>query len=455
MKTFSRLILFLSLIALTSSVFATVKPNGLFSDNAVLQRDMIVPVWGTANDGELVTVSIQGQKVSTRAVGGHWLVRLRPLKAGGPYTMRINDIEIKNILVGEVWLASGQSNMRWSVKQSEEPEKNIAECRDAQLRLYSVPRSDRFQELPAAWQECTPESVPDFSAVAYFFGRELRKTLRVPVGLIQSAVGGTPAEAWTSRSFLLADADLRTLVENPVTRVSYLYNGMIAPLQPYAIRGVIWYQGESNAGRAYQYRRLFPAMIRNWRQAWGQGDFPFLFVQLAPFGQNGDDDKWPELREAQVLTALTVPKTAMVVITDYGDCTNIHPKPKEPVGKRLALAARAVAYGENITYSGPIYKHMTISGNRVILSFDHVGSGLMAKGSELKGFTIAGPDRKFVPAKAMVQDDKVVVWSDDVDTPTAVRYGWSNCPDVNLFNKEGLPASPFRTDDWPLITQTQ
>jgi sialate O-acetylesterase len=237
--------------------------------------------------------------------------------------------------------------------------------------------------------------------------------------------------------------------------VTALYNGMIAPLQPYAIQGVIWYQGESNAGRAYQYRALFPLMIQSWRDSWKQGDFPFLFVQLAPFmaiSPEPQESTWAELREAQLLTTHKLKNTAMAVITDVGDERDIHPKQKAPVGERLALAAQALAYGKQVEYSGPVYDQMKIEGNKAILSFKHVGGGLVVKGVKLHGFTIAGPDHQFVNAEASIQDDKVVVWSPKVEKPVAVRFGWANYPVVNLWNKAGLPASPFRTDRFATLT---
>lgn len=481
-----------------SAAFAEVKPHALFSDNAVLQQGVSVPVWGTANDGEKVTVKFEGQEVSTTAQGGKWMVRLKPLKAGGPFTMTIageNTIELKNVLVGEVWVCSGQSNMQWPVSASANPQETIANSKDPMLRLFTVPRQatpEPLSDVRGNWVECAPETVPGFSAVGYFFGRDLRKALNVPVGLINTSYGGTPAEAWTNRRALEAIPELRGMVDQYAQAVKNfpqllerhkeavekakvegkepprapvdpmrsphspggLYNAMIAPLIPYAIKGVIWYQGESNAGRAYQYRTLFPAMIRNWREDWGQGDFPFLFVQLAPFMKivtEPEESAWAELREAQLLT-LKTPKTGMAVTTDVGDPNDIHPKQKEPVGARLALAARHIAYGERIVYSGPIYKSMKVEGNKIVLTFDHVGSGLVAKGGDLKGFTIAGEDRKFYNAQAEIKGNTVVVSCPQVERPVAVRYGWANCPVVNLFNKEGLPASPFRTDDFPMVT---
>jgi len=485
------------LAATSPALRAEVKPNSLFSDGVVLQRGVTVPVWGTANDGEKVTVKFQDQTVVTTAKDGRWLVRLKRLKAGGPFTLSItgdNSIVINNVLVGEVWLCSGQSNMAFQLSRAANAAEAIAAGGDPELRLFTVPRSatDTPQpDAPGTWKECSSETAASFSAVGYFFGRDLRRALKVPVGLINSSVGGTPAEAWTSRAALEKDPELKALLEryaesiksydpaaaaerqkqaaakrkqavakakaegkkaptaprapgDPRTatrRPSCLYNGMIAPLQPFAIAGAIWYQGEANSGRAEEYRTLFPAMIRNWREAWGQGDFPFLWVQIAPHGR-----MTPEIREAQLLSWQRVPRTAMAVITDAGNETDIHPTQKEPVGGRLALAARAIAYGERLEHSGPVYSSMKVKGNRAILSFKHTGSGLVAKDGELKGFTIAGPDGNFTPAKARIEGNQVIVESPWVPAPKSVRYGWAATPDVNLFNQEGLPATPFRTD---------
>ncbi len=437
----------LILSALTAC--AAVKPNVLFSDGAVLQQGMRVPVFGTASEGEKVTVKFQCQTVSAIAHGGYWIVHLEPLKAGGPYTMKINDLELKNILVGEVWICSGQSNMVWPVSKCDNAEAAVKSSADPMLRLFTVPQSDRVKPIEAEWRECRPETVANFSGVGYFFGRDLRSSLKVPVGLISSCVGGTPAEAWTSREALRADPDLNYMLKSPPRtgkgRPACLYNAMIAPLQPYGIRGVIWYQGEANSDRPMEYRNLFPTMINNWREAWGQGNFPFLFAQLAPYAAK--DRQWPETCEAQLLTSLTVPNTAMAVINDVGEENDIHPKKKEPVGHRLALAARALVYGEQIEYSGPVIKDMKIEGDKAILSFDHVDGGLVARDGKLSDFTIAGADGKFVPAQAEIRRERgIVVWSPGVPNPVAVRYGWSNWMVGSLFNKAGLPASSFRTD---------
>jgi len=448
------------------SALAKVQPNALFSDNAVLQRDVKVPVWGTAGDGEKVTVKFEGQEVSTTAKDGKWRVDLAPVKAGGPFKMTIageNTIELSNILVGEVWIASGQSNMQWSVKQSDKPEETVAASANPMIRLITVPRratADVQTDVDAKWVECGPSTVGDFSAVAYFFGADLAKNLKVPVGLISTNVGGTPAEAWTSREAIAADPTLKAYHGVAATDKTHspagLFNAMINPLVPYAIRGAIWYQGESNAGRAYEYRTLFTTMIKDWRTRFGQGDFPFLVVQLAPFTaikpEPGESD-WAELREAQYMSTKSLPNVDMAVITDLGDEKDIHPKWKAPVGERLALAARAKTYGEKIEYSGPTVSNIANEGDKIVLTFDHAEGGLVAKDGELTGFTIAGEDRKFAKAKAEILGNKVTVSSPDVKKPVAVRFGWANFPVVNLFNKAGLPATPFRTDDFPGVTQ--
>jgi sialate O-acetylesterase len=492
------------------AVFAAVKPHPLISDGMVLQQGMKVPIWGKADEGEKVTVRIQDQEATATAKDGKWIVRLDHLKPGGPFEMTIhgtNTLQLKNVYVGEVWICSGQSNMEWPLRFTTGAEKAIAESRNPLLRLFTVPHKTARMPLETVsghWQEAAPETVPGFSAVAYYFGRDVQKALKVPVGLIHTSWGGTPAESWTSAPALEGEPSLKYLAErkahawtdylksfeksvgvlqkyeetlkkaiaekheppappslpqypgsNPWIPTS-LYNGMIASIIPYGMRGAIWYQGESNAGRAYEYRTLLATMIKDWRQDWGEGDFPFLIVQLAPFMKIETEPKesqWAELREAQLLTALRVPNVGLAVITDVGNETDIHPKQKEPVGARLALAARALAYGDKIVYSGPIYQEMKVEGDRAILSFQHVGGGLVAKSGPLTGFTIAGPDHKFVKAEAEIRDGKVVVWSPHVKPPVAVRYGWANYPTGNLWNQEGLPASPFRTDDFPMLTQ--
>ncbi len=453
---------------------ADVKPHALFSDGMVLQHKPnaldAVPVWGTAEPGEKVRAElVQGNFTGAgNGVGdkdGNWRLFLPTPRAGGPYTLTLtgkNKVTIKDVYVGEVWVCSGQSNMEWPLSATEHGKEAITNSKNPRIRLFHVPHkisAEPVREVNAKWQECGPGAVDRFTAVGYYFGRDLEKALKKPVGLIESNWGGTVAEAWTPKAFLESTSGLKGLIPKEVrpnnpNQGTVLYNGMIAPLQPYAIAGAIWYQGESNAGRAYQYHTLFPAMIRGWRETWKQGDFPFLFVQLAPWGAPGDKSgvTWAELREAQLLTSQHVKNTGMAVITDVGDRKDIHPRKKGPVGHRLALAARALAYGEKITYSGPLYNGLRVEGNKVVLSFKHVGQGLEARGGELKGFTVAGPDKKFHPAHAEIRGNTVVVWSDAVGKPAGVRYGWANFPEGNLFNKEDLPASPFRTDDFRMVT---
>jgi sialate O-acetylesterase len=506
-----------------------VKPHALFSDGMVLQRGMKCPIWGTADPGEQVSVTFE---IVTRGVirssmsmsasasankDGKWAVSLQfgPETVGGPYKLTIkgkNTITLKDVYIGDVWICSGQSNMEWTLNNTYKAEEAIKRAKNPRIRLFTVPKntSDKpltgFKEQPR-WQACNPDTAPHFSAVGYFFGRDLQKALKVPIGLIHTSWGGTDAEAWTPQTALDKSPELQNIFEQynkrkaqerdnypqalksyeealakqkediakakaegkkapppphkPVSpeqsanRSHVLYNAMIHPLQPFAIKGAIWYQGEANAGRAYQYRTLFPAMIESWRKTWNEGDFPFLFVQLAPWQAIVSEPKesaWAELREAQLLTSLHCKNTGMAVITDVGDPNDIHPRKKEPVGARLALAARAIAYGQNVEHSGPLFEKMTVKDDKAVLHFTHVGKGLEAKDGPLQGFAIAGADHKFYNAKAEIQGDTVLVWCDKVTEPVAVRYGWANCPVVNFWNKDGLPASPFRTDDFPGVT---
>jgi sialate O-acetylesterase len=626
-----------------SPVFADVTPNPLFTDNAVLQQGMKVPVWGTADPCEHVTVEFAGQSVSTiAAADGKWLAYLSPLKAGGPQALTIsgrNRLVLTNILVGEVWVCSGQSNMERQLgpRDGQKPitdwEAEAAAANYPDIRQFGAAQTKAFAPaltVKGNWVVCSPGTVTNFTAVGYFFGRDLYQARHVPIGLIHSSWGGTPAEAWMSDAALRARPDfagplaqIKTLIDDPgrgrreiqarqdewyrardpgtaaspawsdpgldtaswkamtlptnwekagypdfdgtfwfrrtidlpedadradgelhvgavddndttwvngqrvgatvgwdvprvyrlpagvlkpganviavrvldtgaggglwggadpmrldvktggvtktipltgewlcrpgasLTQVGWppadysqspntptvLYNGMIAPLLPYALRGVIWYQGESNVGREQQYRTLFPDLIADWRRAWGEGDFPFLFVQIAPY--NG---MTPEIREAQLLAWQKTTNTAMAVTMDCGDAEDIHPAHKQPVGTRLALAARALAYGENREYSGPVFASMKIKGDRVTLRFTHADSGLVAKDGPLNGFTVAGPDKVFRPARAEIRGKTIIVTSPAVTHPVAVRYGWANVPEGNLFNRTGLPASPFRTD---------
>lgn len=620
----------------------------LFSDHMVLQQNQAVPVWGTATPGTKVMVQIAKQKIQTVVdQNGNWQAKLAPMKVATGLTLQIigkDTLHIQDVAVGEVWVCSGQSNMEWIVNNTMNAELEVAEANYPKMRLFTVEKAMAYSPMSAVhstgWDVCTPQTVGTFSAVGYFFGRELIRNLDVPVGLIHTSWGGTPAEAWTSGDALKKMDDFRSVVEKieadaktkpqpeqssqdqvkewiqalndndqgfepdgrswkdpdwddsawpemklptlwesgglpaydgivwfrktvtlpeswegqplqmllgPIddvdttwvngaligTRNVYnvprvysvpgsltesgilqisvrvldtggggglygteeqlkllnstgdslslvgvwkyqigvseeivpplpnqnlptvLYNAMLAPLIPYGIRGAIWYQGESNAGLAYQYRTLFPTMIEDWRSRWGCGEFPFLFVQLANYGSHSAkprDNDWAELREAQVMT-LALPNTGMAVTIDIGTAGDIHPRNKQDVGKRLGLNARALVYGENVPYSGPMYQSMSVEGSTIRLTFDHVYDGLTFKGETLKGFAIAGENRHFVWADAVIENDTIVVSSPEVSEPVAVRYGWDADPQCNLFNKTGLPASPFRTDSWPGITQ--
>jgi sialate O-acetylesterase len=500
MRYFLLLLLFLPRLSR-----AEVTLPALLTDNLVLQQKTTVALWGWAAPGEAITITASWQKASARTTAdaqGNWLVRVPTGKAGGPYAITIagrNSITINHVLLGEVWLCSGQSNMKFSIDKG--PAKWMTGVKNAAevipqanfptIRMFTV--AERVADAPQRdvagnWVVCSPETIGKFSAVAYFFGLEIHQKLGVPVGLIHSSWGGTPAESWTRREALESSPVLRPILTryeagltqrpayetalaawkqekaaNPQSKTpkpaeplsatsnkspAKLYNGMIRGLEPYTLRGVIWYQGESNAERAYQYRTLFPAMIANWRADWQHPDLPFYFVQIAPHkSQNA------EIREAQLLTWQAVPHTGMVVTTDVGDSLDIHPRDKQTVGHRLALWALAKTYGEKaLPYSGPRYKSMHVANGQVRLTFDYA-DGLSAKDGALREFTIAGPDSVFRPAQARIEGHSVVVSSPQVAHPVAVRFGWSKSPMPNLFNGAGLPASPFRTDKWRTPTQ--
>jgi len=639
-----------------------VKLAGVFSDHMVLQRNIRLPIWGWADPGEKVVVSLAGRTArATAGADGKWMAKLPPLPAGGPYELTVAGrpkLVLRDVMIGEVWVCSGQSNMEWRVAASKNAAEESAAADYPNLRFFSVPLKAENApqgDVRSAWERCSPESVSRFSAVGYFFGREIHRRTGLPVGLINASWGGTYAEAWTSRKALMSEPLFRRVVEeyeyelahptealkelrakqeewaakyeikdvNNVgeaegwhepglaaddwkemdlprnwqsvghrhsgvfwfrrevtlpddwagrdlalglgaldkSDVTYfngvrvgsltmeqtpdawctsraytvpgrlvrpgrnvlavrvfsniyeggfigtpqqmrlaredgkgepvplagpwrykieanfglvpppppkprgpgnpnsphiLFDSMIHPLLPYAIRGAIWYQGESNAGQARQYRKLFPLMIRSWRQAWKQGNFPFLFVQLANYTRRPDqpvESTWAELREAQTMT-LSLPNTGMAVTIDIGDADNIHPANKQDVGIRLALPALAKVYGfKGLVHSGPVFRSMRKRRGRIRLEFDHVAGGLVARGGALKGFAVAGKDRKFVWAEAKIVGDRVEVWSDDVPQPAAVRYAWSDNPPCTLYNASELPASPFRTDSWPGITK--
>jgi sialate O-acetylesterase len=659
MKKMSLLILFIGIWPLHAQPGqAEIRVPSIIGDNMVVQQGRKTRVWGTAQPGESVSVSFAGSTRRTRADGqGHWQIFLGPLKAGGPFTLTItggNTLTFKNVLVGDVWICSGQSNMEFPLVNASGGAEAVAQANYPEMHLFTVQKNTSasvLDDVKGRWVVTTPDQVGQFSAVGYFFGRELYQHLKIPIGLIHTSWGGTPAEAWTSHEALASVPDLKPILDRyqesleslPQQRENYkraladwerknlyqdpgnkgetlgyadtelsqtgwsqmnlpqffetaglmidgavwfrkeidlpaswaekdltlnltaiddfdvtyfngkrvgatgndtpnsylvprrynvpgalvqpgrnviavrvfdrageggfgrtelmsvvsvgakeadaislagpwsykvelalepkrpdygsrpelpgptnqnspsvLYNAMLAPLKPYAIRGTIWYQGESNAGRAYQYRTLFPTMIRDWRTAWNQGDFPFYFVQLANWqaakAEPGESD-WAELREAQTMT-LQSPQTGMAVIIDIGDANDIHPRNKLDVGKRLAAWALAETYHQKVEPSGPLYDSFSVKDDKIRVKFKHVGGGLKtADGGPPKGFAIAGADHKFVWAETSVQGDTVIVWSKDVARPVAVRYAWADNPVANLYNQTGLPASPFRTDD--------
>lgn len=466
----------LLVLCLASPAWAEIKLPSLFADHMVLQRGLAVPVWGTVGPNQEVTIDIAGKTAKAKADGsGQFMVKLPALEYGGnAVTMTIKAGEDKlvltDVLIGDVWVASGQSNMEWTVAQSSEPEKVAKEADHPNIRLFTFPRITLLKptkEVHGKWEVCSPETVKDFSAVAYHFGREVYESQKAPVGLIVNAWGGMPVESFITEETIKSDPAFKPLLDKKEAAkepqdsslASNLYNGMVHPLIPFAIKGAIWYQGESNAPRAEQYRTLFPALITDWRKQWGQGDFPFIWVQLPNFKQRKTepaDSDWAELREAQSM-ALKLPNTAQAVIIDIGEANDIHPKNKHDVGKRLALAAQRIAYGKNdVVHSGPVFDSMKIEGDQARLKFLHA-DGLHARGGELKGFAIAGEDKKFVDkqfvwADAKIEGDSVIVSAEGVEKPVAVRYGWADNPEVNLYNGAALPASPFRTDDFPMIT---
>jgi sialate O-acetylesterase len=648
MKKIARVVVVLvATIFYQSLCYARISLPKVFGDNMVLQRDIAIPVWGSATPGITVVAQLGKIRAMVKADSkGKWMLRFPQFKAGGPYTLKIselgnadNDIELKGILIGDVWLASGQSNMEWSVQQSQDAQNEISRADYPNIRFlfagHDIKLTPQSDFLSAQWKLCDTNNVKQFSAVAYYFAQKIHKEQNVPIGIIQSTWGGTPVESWTSREMLLSspitksitlandtitaqhfvndslsmvrfwdivyhpqnNADksiplpdynddgwpvvemprlikdfgignyegmmwLRkkivlpdsftgkdlilnighpemnyslyfngaeicktvwnsdpkqfytipaSLVKNgentisirmamlwgggglnppaeeinitdgnskislagswlykkdiepvmPKTRnyhyyPSVLFNAMINPLIPYGIKGFIWYQGEANVADAYNYRKLFPMMITDWRQRWGQANLPFLYVQLANFKEVEPlpfESEWAELRESQTLV-LSQPRTGMACIIDIGDGNNIHPANKQEVGRRLALLAGKKVYGQNVVASGPVYKSCVVKRNNMIISFTYTGSGLTTRDNALlKGFAIAGKDKKFYWASARIEGNKVIVSSDKVDAPVAVRYAWADNPVCNFINKEGLPAVPFRTDTWKGITE--
>ena len=497
-----RLLAWTALVLFTTQARAEVKLPALFSDHMVLQADRPLAVWGWAAAGEKVQAAIAKQKQSTTAAAdGKWQLKLAPLAAGGPHTLTVqgkNRIVIQDVLIGEVWLGSGQSNMAMTVNRAANFEQEQAAARLPQIRMFTVDRNPQPSpqaECKGKWVLCAPDSVGPFSATAYFFGRQLHQDLKTPVGLINSSYGGTDIAAWTSlevqtpvpqlqeqiaewkkreATFDMAKAKadhekrmaawkeaaktarakgkpaprqprapIQPLVDQ--NRPTNLFNGMIAPLIPYTIRGAIWYQGEHNSStpeKATLYGVQLPLLIADWRARWGC-DFPFAWVQLPNFNRPGGT--WELIRES-MLKSLSVKDSGMAITIDIGDPKDIHPKNKQDVGKRLAMWAEATVYGKNVACSGPLPAGHVVRGNEVVVTFKHADGGLAAKGGALRGFVIAGADKKWLPAQARIEGQTVVVSHPEVKQPTAVRYAWCDNPECNLYNAAGLPATPFRTD---------
>lgn len=500
----TRVVLFAGVMSLNAAEFRLAT---IFTHHAVLQRDAKVPIWGWADVGEKVTVGFAGQtKTATSDATGKWMVKLDPLKASvEPRTLTVtaahstSKIVINDILVGEVWLGSGQSNMAFPVSRADGFEKEKRAVNMPVVRMFkeeSGPSGTPRADSKGTWTVCTPETVGAFSATLFFFGREIHKSLGVPVGLINSSVGGTPIERWIAPEAQRATPALssffksldqsapdpslvaedkfdealarwkeaakkareenqpvpskprkRSIQEADKGNLGSLFNGKIAPLIPYRIRGAIWYQGEANAkgAKSHFYQYQLPLLVKDWRARWGY-DFPFAWAQLPNFGADAAD--WPTVREAMLKT-LALPKTGMGINIDIGEEKNIHPKNKQEVGRRLSLWALGTVYKQRVaSTSGPLPAGNKVRGSEVVLSFSHTDGGLIAKDGKLKGFVIAGADKQWQPATARIAGDKVIVSSPDVMQPVAVRYAWENFPTCNLYNGAVLPASPFRTDDW-------
>jgi sialate O-acetylesterase len=512
-----KLFLLTTLTAVALTANAEIKLPAIIGDNMVLQQKQANPIWGWDKPGTQITVSISGQSKTAKADDkGKWTVKLDPMPASSkPATMQIkgtNQVELKNILVGEVWICSGQSNMQWSVSQSYDAELEIATAKFPQIRLISVPQvgtQEPQDDFKGAWAECSPANVGEFSAVGFFFGRTLHQVLDVPVGLIDNAWGGSAAEAWVRRDVLEKDARFKSLMDGWVLREKNLtseaaqqayekaladwkkaaeaakaakkpfpvrqpqspqqqlsgnsrpgniYNGVLRPTIGYGIKGVIWYQGESNAGRAYEYGYLFPLMITHWRAEWKQGDFPFYWVQLADFmaeKPEPGDSAWAELRESQTKTQNAIKNGGQAVIIDLGEGRDIHPRNKRDVADRLVRLALAQDYGMKIPHRSPEYQSVEFQGNKALVTLETFGSSLYTFDvQEVKGLAVCGEDKKWVWATGkLVGANQIEVTAPNVAKPIAVRYAWSDNPVCNLYSKEGLPVTPFRTDDFPMTTQ--
>lgn len=457
--------LFLLLLFFHTNIFANITLPAIFGNGMVLQQNTTITVWGWGKPGEEVSVtgSWDNQTVKVKVPSNAtWQLKLQtPIGSYIPHTLTFqgyNKIVLDNILIGEVWLCSGQSNMEWSARlKFNNWEEEVRNANHPNIRFFSVAHKTATTpqiDLSGQWQVCSPETVIDFSATAYFFGREIQKNLNVPVGLINSSWGGTPAEPWCSAEAIAKDkklteiANLQTEVAWGPVKPALIFNVMIAPLIPFKIAGALWYQGESNTGQPHTYNKLLVALIEDWRSKW-QDNFPFYYVQIAPF-EYQTPLQGVLLRDAQRL-AMNTPNTGMVVVSDIGNTKDIHPGNKQDVGKRLANWALNRTYKKtDIPFSGPLYKEMKIEKNKIRISFDYAEKALVCKGKELTHFEIAGEDKKFVVAKAKIEGNTIVVQAKEIKNPVAVRFAWSNTAEPNLFNSAGLPASCFRTDTWEI-----
>ena len=507
LRRFTRYLVLLAAFVTSTQAKAELKLPSIFGDSMVVQRDQPIHVWGWTQPGQSVAAQL-GDRSGKAVAGqdGRFDLKVDALPAGGPYELVIEADEkmvFTDVLVGEVWVCSGQSNMAWQVGNANDSDLELLSSDYPKIRLISVPQvgtQEPQQDFKGSWAAATPETVKEFSAVGFFFGRRLHQVLDVPIGLIDNAWGGSAAEAWVPNDVLQADGKYDALLaswEKKMASYDYqsieaawqtkfkrwkdngqqgsaprkprndaagnqrpanIYNGVLKPTIGYTIRGAIWYQGESNAGRAYQYRDLFPLMIQTWRDQWGQGDFPFYWVQLADFRNEttepGGSD-WAELREAQTMTMSRLPNTGQAVIIDIGEGRDIHPRNKQMVANRLVRWALAKDYDITVPCQSPTYESMEMKEGRVTLKFDHVGQGLYTFDvPQATGFTIAGEDQKFHNATAeVIGKDKVVVSAAEVPNPVAVRYAWATNPICNVQSRDGLPMTPFRTDDWKGVTE--
>jgi sialate O-acetylesterase len=456
------------LFALVPAVsHAEIKLPAIFGDHMVLQQMSDAPIWGTATPGRTVVVIPSWEKKNYNAKAdekGNWKVKVKTPPAGGPYIISVSDgkpLILRDVLIGEVWICSGQSNMEMKMKGSRNQpvlgsNEAIATSADPGIRLFTVERKANLapqEDFTGQWKECLPENVAEFSATAWFFGSMIRKALGVPVGLVCSAWGGTRIEPWISAAGLgkfdfvkLPGSDLTGDFSHQTPTV--LYNAMIHPMAGYSIRGAIWYQGESNRTEPGRYLKLMPGLIEDWRNIWGIGDFPFYYVQIAPYDYGFYGQNSAFLREAQLKASTLLPHTGMACILDTGEKDVIHPANKKAAGERLAYLALADAYGKKgFEYSGPVFREMKTEGNLIHLTFDHAGNGLTSYGKEITTFKVAGENQRFYPARAIITNSGITLYS-SVANPVAVRYAFDDFVVGELFNTEGLPASSFRTDNW-------